>query len=83
MVGPHEGELDAAVVGRLEETLVNRAIEERAVVVVIPVEDEGINAVVGGGGDLPGHDLRIGFVLDNPTAAPWVAGGRENAVWRL
>ena len=66
MVGPHEGELDAIAVGCLEETLVNRAIQKRAVGVVIPIKDEGIYPVVGGGGDLLGHDLRIRFVLITP-----------------
>ena len=66
VVGPHEGELQARVVLGLQETQVNRPIEKRAVVVVIPIEDERIDAVVGGGGDFLCHDLRVGFIGVSP-----------------
>jgi len=33
---------------------------------MIPIEDEGVDAMVGGGIDFFGHDLRIGFVLVSP-----------------
>ena len=62
MVGPHEGELEARVVAGLEESDINGPVQERAVVVVVPVEDERIHAVVGGGGDFLLHDLRVRLV---------------------
>ena len=62
VIGPHQAELDAAVVRGLQKAPLQRALQVGAVVVVIPVEDEGIDAVVGGGVNLLGHDLGIGFV---------------------
>ena len=66
MVRPHKGELEPFMVGRLQKSTVNRTIQKWTVVVVIPVEEEGADAVVGGSVDFIGHDRRISFVLVAP-----------------
>ncbi len=66
MVRPHEGELHAGVVGGVEKTFVQRIVEIRSVIVIIPVEDKGIHAVVGSGGDFLRHDFGLRFVLITP-----------------
>ena len=66
MVCPHEGEFHAGVVGYVEKTFVQRVIEIRPVVVIIPVEDKGIHPVIGGGGDFLRHDFGFRFILIAP-----------------
>ena len=66
VIGPHQAELHPAVVGGLEIAQIEAAVEERAVVVVVPIEDEGVDGVVGGGVDLAGHHLRVRLVLVAP-----------------
>ncbi len=66
VVGPHEGKLDALAVGGLEEAFFEATLEEGTVFVPVPVEEEDIQSVVGGHGDLAGHDVGVGFVLIAP-----------------
>ncbi len=66
VVRPHEGELQALVIGRLEKAPVDWAFQVRAVIVVVPIEDEGVDAVIGGGGDFLRHHLGIGFIAVSP-----------------
>ena len=66
MIGPHQAELDAAVVRGLQKPPLQGALKIWTVVVVIPVEDEGVDAVVGRRIDLLRHDLGIGFVGVSP-----------------
>ena len=66
VVGPHQTEAQTVVVGRRHERILQRSLEERAVIIVIPIENEGIDPVVGRGIDLARHDGRIGFILVAP-----------------
>ena len=77
VVGPHQRELHAVVVGRAEEAFVQPALEEGAVVVVIPIEQEDVDSVVGGRGDIACHGLRVGFILVAPDRHAWLAMAGE------
>ena len=66
VVGPHQRELDPVAVGRAQVAFVEGALQERAVVVPVPVEDEGIDAVVRRGVDLLSHNRRVGLVALTP-----------------
>ena len=46
VVRPHESELQAVVVLRPQETLLQPPLEERTVVVVVPVEEKGIDFLI-------------------------------------
>ena len=80
VVGPHEAELDAAVVRGLQEAAIEGALEVWAVVVVIPIEDEGVDAVVRGGLDLLGHDGGIRFVSVAPKGHLGLLMARETGL---
>ncbi len=67
VVGPHQRELHAAVVRRAEEALVQPTLQERAILVVVPIEQEDVDPVVGGRGDLARHGLWVGFILVAPS----------------
>lgn len=66
MVGPHQVKLHLPVVLRPQETLIQYIFQERAVVVPIPVENEGIDAVFKGRVDLFLLHPRIGLVQIAP-----------------
>ena len=63
--------------------MIDRPVEERAVVVVVPVEDERIDAVVGGGGDLLLHDFRIRFIGVSPERHVGLVVAGETRFGRL
>ena len=66
VVGPHQREAKAVVVRGPHKTAVQRPIEERSVFIVIPVENERIDPVVGRRGDLAFHRRRIGLIFVTP-----------------
>ncbi len=70
MIGPHQGKPDAVIVAGFEKTFIQCPFEIRAVVIIIPVENKGIHAIVGGGVNLFGHHIRVGFILIPPGRHP-------------
>ncbi len=66
VVGPHQRELHAVVVRRAQEAFVQPSLQERAILVVVPIEQEDVDPVIGGRGDLARHGLRVGFILVAP-----------------
>ena len=66
VVRPHDREAEPVVVGSLEESPVQRAFKIRAVVVMIPIEDERFEPMVCGRIDLAGHHQGIRFILVAP-----------------
>ena len=62
VIRPHEIELHPVVIARLEETVIQMALEKRHAIVPIPIEDEDIHSVVCRGIDLHLGHIRIGFV---------------------
>ena len=66
VIRPHDREVDPFVVGSLEESPVQRPLEIGPVVVVIPIENERIESMIGRRVDLSGHHQWIGFVLVSP-----------------
>src|SRR5208282_3560604 len=72
VVGPHQREFQSLPIGGIQISLVERGVQEGAIVVVIPVKDKRIDAVVGGGVNLFGHHLRIGFIAVSPERDLWL-----------
>ena len=66
VIRPHEEEFDLVVVAGLEEAIVDALLQEWLVVVPVPVEDQHVDPVAGGGGDFLFHDARVGLVLVAP-----------------
>ena len=66
VIGPHQREFQFFGIRRFQEAFVQRAVQERPVVVVIPVENENVDPVVGCRVDLTGHLRRVFFVGISP-----------------
>lgn len=62
VVGPHEAEFELVDVRGSQEAVIQAVFEKRAVIVVIIVEDEVIDAVRGGVFDLLRHNGGVRFV---------------------
>ena len=62
VVGPHQIELHAAVVARLEKPVVQARLQKRQPVVPVPVVDEDVDAVIGRRGDLHLHHVAVRLI---------------------
>ena len=69
VVGPHNIKLHVGIVFRLQESVVQRAFEERPSVIPVPVEDKDVDAVANGRFDPFLHDSRIIVHLTAPQRA--------------
>jgi len=63
VVRPHQRELEVTAVRRAEEAVADAALPVRPVEKVVPVEDESVDAVVGGQLDLNRHVVRVRLVV--------------------
>ena len=66
VIRPHQGKIDPVDISRLKKSLLKTALKERTVLIVIPIEDKMIDAVIHRRVDLLLHHLRVGFILMTP-----------------
>ena len=67
VIGPHQGKIDPIDVAGLEEALLQTTLKKRPVLVVVPVKEEVIDAMISGRIDLFLHHLGLGLILITPN----------------
>ncbi len=77
VVGPHQREFQAVAVRRAQEAHIQRPFEERPILIVVPVEEEGRHAVIGRRGDLAAHHGGVALVLLAPQRGARLAVAGE------
>ena len=66
VIGPHQGEIDSIDVAGLEEPLLQTTLKKRPVLVVVPVKNKMIDAMIRGRIDFFLHHLGLGLILISP-----------------
>src|ERR1017187_5140285 len=72
VVCPHQREIQPPIVPRLQKAMIDGTVQEWTVVVVVPVENERVDAMVCGRGYLLRHHRRVGFVRVSPKRNVWL-----------
>ena len=66
VIGPHECKFDIIHILRFQETFVQTAIQERAIFVHVPVENETIDAIIRSCFNFLLHNFRVFFIGISP-----------------
>jgi len=66
VIGPHEGKIDPIDVAGFEEALLQTTLKKRPVLVVVPVKEEVIDAMIRGRIDFFLHHFGLGLILMAP-----------------
>lgn len=67
VIGPHKGKIDPIDIASLEEPLLQTTLKKRPVLIVVPVKEEVIDAMIRGRIDLFLHHLGLGLILITPN----------------
>ena len=67
VIGPHQCKIDPIDIAGLEEALLQTTLKKRPVLVVVPVKEEVIDAMISGRIDLFLHHLGLGLILITPN----------------
>ena len=67
VIGPHQGKIDPIDVAGLEKPLLQTSLKKRPVLVVVPVKNKMIDAMIRGRIDFFLHHLGLGLILITPN----------------
>src|SRR6266508_5707930 len=83
MVGPHQSKLETTIVWGLQIAPFQASLQKGAIVIVIPVEDEIVDTMIGRCVDLPGEYGRVRFILIAPARGFRLLMARESRLTSL